>query len=540
MYHLAKQNHGQVLVCAPSNVGVDQLAEKIHQSGLKVVRIAAKGRESSVSSVDHLALHVMVKNLDSPEWAELKKYFMLKDELGDLSPSDAKKFRRLKAEAESAILNAADVICTTCVGAGDPRLANFRFRQILIDESTQAMEAECLIPIVLGCKQVVLVGDHCQLGPVVMYKKAAKAGLTQSLFERLVLLGFRPIRLQVQYRMHPSLSEWSSNTFYEGTLTNGVNGAQRTLPYIDISWPNPTRPMYFLISTGNEELGSTGTSYINRTEAATVEKIVSNMLRGGVTPDQIGVVTPYEGQRVHVINQMVRTGPLRSDLYKDIEVASVDSFQGREKDFIILSCVRSNELQGIGFLRDPRRLNVALTRAKYGCIIIGNARLLAKNALWNSLLQHYMDRGCLVEGPLNNLQTTQMVLPRPKLKINSFVPDGPGRGAVDFPGDADNGQRLSASALGAHNLALAQEMGANGGGAPYSDPYASRTAGITRTWGENPEMQSFETSSVASSFRSQQSSLHPTGQSGAGGYKRGGDSRYDRRYDNIVSDAKAQ
>jgi regulator of nonsense transcripts 1 len=156
-------------------------------------------------------LHTIVRNLEGPAWNELRKYQLLKDELGDLTAADARRFRQLRAMAEREVLQAADIICTTCVGAGDPRLANFRFRQLLIDESTQAMEAECFIPIVLGVKQLVLVGDHCQLGPVVMCKKAAKAGLTQSLFERLVLLGVRPIRLQVQYRMHPALSEFPSN-----------------------------------------------------------------------------------------------------------------------------------------------------------------------------------------------------------------------------------------------------------------------------------------------------------------------------------------
>lgn len=117
------------------------------------------------------------------------------------------------------------MICTTCAGSGDPRLNNFRFRQVLIDEATQATEPECLIPIVKGAKQVVMVGDQCQLGPVIMCKKAAKAGLCrvtyihslcsavcsllisplQSLFERLIMLGIRPIRLQVQYRMHPGV-----------------------------------------------------------------------------------------------------------------------------------------------------------------------------------------------------------------------------------------------------------------------------------------------------------------------------------------------
>ena len=99
--------------------------------------------------------------------------------------------------------------------------------QVLIDEATQATEPECLIPAVLGAKQLVLVGDHCQLGPVVMCKKAAKAGLSQSLFERLVLLGVRPVRLEVQYRMHPALAEWPSNTFYEGSLQNGVTHQDR-------------------------------------------------------------------------------------------------------------------------------------------------------------------------------------------------------------------------------------------------------------------------------------------------------------------------
>ncbi len=223
VYHLAKQNVGQVLVCAPSNVAVDQLAEKIEKTGLRVVRIAAKSRESTSSNVEHLCLHTLVRNLDTSDKAELKKLFRLKEEIGDLTASDARRFRQLRAQAEREILQAADVICTTCVGAGDPRLSNLRFRQLLVDESTQSMEAECFIPIVLGVKQLVLVGDHCQLGPVVMCKKAAKAGLTQSLFERLVLLGHRPIRLQVQYRMHPALSEFPSNMvsyFKYGVVSN--------------------------------------------------------------------------------------------------------------------------------------------------------------------------------------------------------------------------------------------------------------------------------------------------------------------------------
>ena len=159
-----------------------------------------------------------------------------------------------------------------------------------------------------------------------------------------------------------------------------------------------------------------------------VEKVISHFLRAGVTSQQIGVITPYvlasfsqfshsdmcnnliryEGQRAYIVNYMMRNGPLRKQLYTDIEVASVDAFQGREKDFIVLSCVRSNDKHGIGFLVDPRRLNVALTRARYGIVMIGNAAVLGKQRLWACLLSHFKDNGTLVEGPLNNLKQSML------------------------------------------------------------------------------------------------------------------------------------
>jgi regulator of nonsense transcripts 1 len=126
------------------------------------------------------------------------------------------------------------------------------------------------------------------------------------------------------------------------------------------------------------------------------------------------VITPYEGQRSYIVSTMQNTGTCRKEDYKEVEVASVDAFQGREKDFIVLSCVRSNDNQGIGFLSDPRRLNVALTRAKYGLVIIGNPKVLSKHELWHHLLVHFKDHKCLVEGPLTNLQTSLLQFSRPK------------------------------------------------------------------------------------------------------------------------------
>lgn len=412
IYHLSKTNGGQVLVCAPSNVAVDQLCERIHLTGLKVVRVTAKSREDVESNVGFLSLHRQVQMNDTN--VELNKLNQLKAELGELSSQDEKKFKTLTRAAEREILSNADVICCTCVGAGDPRLAKFKFRTVLIDESTQSAEPECMIPLVLGCKQVVLVGDHQQLGPVIMNKKAAKAGLNQSLFERLVILGCAPIRLQVQYRMHPCLSEFPSNMFYEGSLQNGITMHERLRKDVDFPWPVADSPMMFWSNLGNEEISASGTSYLNRTEAQNVEKIVTRFFKAGVKPEAIGIITPYEGQRSYVVQSMQQTGSFRKEIYKEIEVASVDAFQGREKDFIVLSCVRSNDHQGIGFLSDPRRLNVALTRAKYGLVILGNPKVLSKHPLWHYLLLHFKERNCLVEGPLNNLQVSLLQFSRPK------------------------------------------------------------------------------------------------------------------------------
>lgn len=254
-----------------------------------------------------------------------------------------------------------------------------------------------------------------------MCKQAARAGLSQSLFERLVVLGVRPLRLQVQYRMHPCLSEFPSNTFYEGTLQNGVTIQDRAMKAVDFPWPVPGKPMFFYSCLGTEEISGSGTSYLNRSEAAQCEKIVTQFLRCGITPDQIGVITPYEGQRSYLVSYLARNGALSSTLYADIEIASVDSFQGREKDFIIVTCVRSNEHQGVGFLNDPRRLNVALTRAKYGIVVLGNPKVLTKQPLWNALLVHFKEHGVLVDGPLNNLKQCMIQFSRPRFTGRQYI-----------------------------------------------------------------------------------------------------------------------
>ncbi|EFP02881.1 CRE-SMG-2 protein [Caenorhabditis remanei] len=433
VYHLVQKTDGNVLVCSPSNIAVDHLAEKIHKTGLKVVRLCARSREHTETTVPYLTLQHQMKVMGGPE---LQKLIQLKEEIGELESKDDSRFLQLKRVKEHELLAAADVICCTCSSAADARLTKIRTRTVLIDESTQATEPEILVSIVRGVRQLVLVGDHCQLGPVVICKKAAMAGLSQSLFERLVLLGIRPFRLQVQYRMHPVLSEFPSNAFYDGSLQNGVTESElelffvylrpifaddRQMKGVDWHWPTPNKPAFFWHCSGAEELSSSGTSFLNRTEAANVEKLVSKLIKGGVQPNQIGVITPYEGQRSFIVNYMHTQGTLNSKLYESVEIASVDAFQGREKDYIIVTCVRSNDILGIGFLNDPRRLNVAITRAKYGIVVVGNAKVLARHELWYELINHYKKKDMLYEGPINALKVLNMTLPKPTLKTQNKI-----------------------------------------------------------------------------------------------------------------------
>ncbi|EUD67514.1 hypothetical protein C922_02220 [Plasmodium inui San Antonio 1] len=437
VYHLAKTKMGKVLVTAPSNVAVDQLSVRIHKTGLKVVRLCAKSREFVPSIADYLYLHNQLKLLKSDIGEELNKLLELKEEVGELSQKDERRLKKLIFFAEYKILLEADVICTTCVGAMDKRLKRFRFSQVLVDEATQSTEPECLVPLVTGAKKIVLVGDHCQLGPIIVCKKAANAGLGKSLFERLVMLGITPFRLEVQYRMHPALSEFPSYVFYDGCLQNGITLKEREYPLKDFPWPNPKCPMFFYNSTGLEEMSASGTSYLNRQEASNMEKLVKTLINCGLKPTQIGVITPYEGQRAYITSLFQKSISYQHST--EIEVASVDAFQGREKDFILLSCVRSNKKLGIGFLNDPRRLNVALTRAKYGLIICGNAKVLSRhhvmikkshnsnetitnvNSVWINLLSQFKKKGLIVEGCLSNLKPMSIHLPTPTKQPSRYI-----------------------------------------------------------------------------------------------------------------------
>lgn len=350
IYHMAKSNtdlkKGKVLVCAPSNVAVDHLAEKIHQTGLKVVRVYAKTQESIESPVSFLGLHNQVKHL--PEY---KQYRQSREShvMGDVKSVSNQRgsYKKLMDSCELQVIAASEVVMCTCIGSGTWQLDGFKFDYVLIDECTQSSEPECLVPIVKGAKQLVLIGDQCQLGPVILNKQAGQDGLSKSLFERLLKLGIRPQCLQIQYRMHPIIAQFPSTQFYQNFVLNGVDASDHKLKELDRFWPVAGKPMFFFSSHMNEEIASSGNSYLNRGEAKIVVQLITKLIQCGLKGDQIGVITPYLGQRRYLKQYIKSSKLMTKEEHNGIEVSSVDSFQGREKDFIIISAVRSNKWQGI-------------------------------------------------------------------------------------------------------------------------------------------------------------------------------------------------
>lgn len=362
VYNLVKQFKKKVLVVAPSNTAVDQLAIQINNTGLKVLRVVSRRRECHSNEADFLCLHTLLREFNEPE------------------------------TAKRALLRSADVVCCTCVTAGQQLFNDFSFPFVLIDEAVQSTEPLSLIPCAYGASKLIMVGDHKQLGPTILCEEAAKAGLRRSLFERLIQIGIKPFLLNTQYRMHPDLCMFPSEYFYDGQLRTGAVIPKR----LDF----PTN--FFYVCHGKEEVSQSGTSFLNRAEALMVENVIRFLFKKGVREQQIGVITPYEGQRSYILGSIFGNEP------GNLEIANVDAFQGREKDFIIVSLVRSNSFNGIGFVADKRRMNVALTRAKYGLAIVGNPFTFSKNKMWNELLRWYDEQGNVYEGPVGALRRTSL------------------------------------------------------------------------------------------------------------------------------------
>jgi len=306
--------------------------------------------------------------------------------------------RKVLDEAKKRV-QASKIVFTTCIGAGIGLLRSETFDIVIIDEASQQTEPASLVPLVKGCQRAVLVGDHVQLRPTV-HPNSLVMEFDKSLFERLFVedstssksidtksQSIARLMLDIQYRMHPFICAFSSKEFYDGKLQTGIPRSFRPLPNSQFPWPlsrdgeGDKARMVFVECATREDLG--GKSKTNKGQADLCLRICemlcsrpgeskhdSGQEKQSELKQLIAVLTPYARQ-AELLKQLL--SPFAS---RGVEVSSIDGFQGREADIVVLVTVRCNESREIGFLKDVRRMNVALTRARSGVVIIGNRETL--------------------------------------------------------------------------------------------------------------------------------------------------------------------
>lgn len=402
----------KVLACAPSNMGVDNLVEKLVARGVRVVRLGHPARVMEAlreHTLDYLLeahpdLRVAQKLLRDAEalFRKASRYTRARPAPGERAAlrNEARQLsgeaRRLERQIESHLVDEAEVICATLTGLDDEMLGDREYDLCVIDEAGQATEPQCWIPLPRS-KRLVLAGDHRQLPPTIISSEAQKGGLGESLMERLCNRLTDPKRsaetaksagaarmLTVQYRMHRAIMEFSSREFYEGRLEADASVAEHRLVDLPgvVESPLTTMPMEFIDTSGagyDESQEPDGESRLNEQEARFTAHKVRQLLEAGVQADQIAVIAPYAAQ-------VRRLRELLEDV--EVEVDSVDGFQGREKEAVIVTLVRSNPEGEIGFLGDVRRMNVALTRARRKLLVVGDGATLAGHPFYKDLLDY--------------------------------------------------------------------------------------------------------------------------------------------------------
>ncbi len=394
---------GYVFATAPSNTACDHLLECLTACGLPALRLGHPAR--IMKHLRHhtldfqLAHHPYAKTLEDLEF-QLERLFVQKERKSErgrgmnrLEKSEMKEeVARLKAQIRELdqqifqqVMNQAAVIVGTHTSAADPILRGKVFDLVVMDEASQSTEPSSWIPI-QRAQKIILAGDHFQLPPTVISKKAEEKGLNKTLFERVHRLIPESLRmlLRVQYRMHQSIMNFSSKEFYEGKLIADESVKTHTLADLPhVNRDEFTEEAFLFLDTagrGFEEVLEAGSeSRFNQEEAQLVLKHVTKLLQHGVKPEEIAVISPYSAQ-VRLLARLMPDG--------GIEVDSVDGFQGREKEAVIVSLVRSNVEGEMGFLTDTRRMNVAMTRARRKLVVIGDSATLSSIPFYEHFIQY--------------------------------------------------------------------------------------------------------------------------------------------------------
>ena len=417
----------QVLVCAQSNMAVDWISEKLVDRGVNVLRIGNPTRVND-KMLGFTYERRFESHPDYPQlWAIRKAIRELRKNRKKGSENYHQKMERLKSRAaeieiriNSELFGEARVIACTLVGSAHRLLEGMKFGTLFIDEAAQALEAACWIPM-RRASRVILAGDHCQLPPTVKSIAALRAGLGKTLMERIAENKPEVVTLlKIQYRMNDEIMRFSSDWFYGGKVESAPQIKYRSVLDYDhpITWIDTSNEENQITIEGEdapEDSASTSSSVsaanqnsdlnfkeqfvgesfgrINKAEAEltllTLAEYFTKIGKQRVLSESIdvGIISPYRAQ-VQYLKKLIKKYEFFKPYRRLISVNTVDGFQGQERDVILISLVRSNDEGQIGFLKDLRRMNVAMTRARMKLIILGNKDTMTKHPFYKKLWEY--------------------------------------------------------------------------------------------------------------------------------------------------------
>lgn len=397
-----KSKIGKILAVAETNAAADNLVDGMSLLGLNVVRVGPASRVrpelrhlcwEAKAEQNHAGRSVARMRDMSTEMSIEAKSLRDSDVVGSLTRAQELEqraqqlWKRAQVEMISAMdstMLECDIVVSTCISSGDARLQEHQFRMVIIDEATQATEPSTLIPLTRGTECVVMAGDHAQLPPTVISRDAEKLGLNVSLFARMQRLGLKSFLLDTQYRMHPSISEFPSMEFYGGNISTGIHPRLRPVVqgieiHKDMRYPH----VQFIESQGTERRSDR--SFSNPSQCDIAIDLVKSIAQDETVKNCV-ILTPYNAHLSLVADQVAISCPHLVDSGW-LMMSSVDGFQGREADVVIFCTVRCNQKGSIGFLKDARRMNVAITRARRGLVVIGSRETLSSDPLWRRWIE---------------------------------------------------------------------------------------------------------------------------------------------------------
>lgn len=412
---LTLQTENQILVCAPTNAAIDIITEKLHESGVNVLRLGHPARISE----ELLSCGIDGKIAASPFYKDIKnlrrnaeEYFRMagkykrvfgKEEAKQRTAyytearTCLKEARQLEDHLTDELFRTAQVICCTPVGSNNKGMMRKTFQTLFFDEASQALEPMIWIPLV-KCKRIILSGDHFQLPPVVKSIEAKRRGLGETMLDRCIQLKEAVVLLNRQYRMSNAIMGFSNAYFYKGELTADESVQENRLVNDEESLLSKSLEFIDTAGCSYDEIQNPETlSYSNPKEGELVflhlQQLLTDYLAFENLPAiDIGIIAPYKEQ-IEWLKDNQSAYTLNTEKLASLDIKTIDGFQGEERDVIYITLVRSNENQEIGFLGDLRRINVAITRAKKKLVIIGDSSTIGAHAFYKEFLEYCEKHG---------------------------------------------------------------------------------------------------------------------------------------------------